>query len=194
MGYSLSWAAVKSGGKEAIFSILNLRPTGQREEIPESAVVGVLLPTGWYLVLFNRKTIEDGTLKRLSSLGDVVYCFVEDHVMFSTASGWANGSLRWSVTHDSENGGMLHLEASGQLPPNFANIRDRLTGEQDAHGGEMSDTDFIHDVPAELAKELTGFRHDQDVPGMTGDGFEVLERAKQGPSSFLGGLFRRNNS
>jgi hypothetical protein len=46
--------------------------------------------------------------------------------------------------------------------------------------------DYVYDAPAELAKELTGFRHDQDTPGWIGEVFEILER-----ESVLGKLFGR---
>jgi hypothetical protein len=49
-------------------------------------------------------------------------------------------------------------------------VRKRLTAEQHAAA-----VDCIFDIPAELAKALTGFRHDQDIPGMTGDLYQILE-------------------
>src|SRR5580704_15246622 len=177
MGYSLSWAAVKGATPDAVQTVLALRPTGQREEIPESDIAATVLPNGWYLVLYNRSTIADEVLRRLSGLGEVVYCFVEDHVMFSAAAAWDGGSLSWSVVHDAEKG-RYHLEVQGQLPAGFVPIRDRLKAEQDADGGEKSNCDYIYDVPTELALELTGFRHDQNIPGVEGDSFHVLERVK----------------
>ena len=36
MGYSLSWEAVNGGTPGTIYSLLSLRSTGKREEIPES--------------------------------------------------------------------------------------------------------------------------------------------------------------
>ena len=178
MGYALCWAAVKGGTADAVQSVLGLRPTGQREEIPESDIVAAVLPNGWYLVLQNRSTITDEVLGRLSGLGEVVYCFVEDHVMFSSISAWCGGTLSWSVVHDSEKG-HYHVEVHGQIPPVFASVRDPLKAAQDAAGGDKSDTDFIYDVPIELARALTGFRHDQDISEVEGDAFHVLERVKK---------------
>jgi hypothetical protein len=37
----------------------------------------------------------------------------------------------------------------------------------------------MFDVPVDLALELTGFRHDRDVPGVEGNAYEVLESAKK---------------
>jgi hypothetical protein len=174
MGYALCWAAVKGGPAEMVHSILGICPTGQRERIHDSDIVGAQLPSGWYMVLFNGKTIEDRFLAKLSCLGELVYCFVEDHVMFSCASGWKVGETAWSVTHDCEKG-RFHLDITGNPPQALERIQDQLTAEQNASGGEKSDVDFIYDIPAELAKELTGFRHDRDIPGTTDDPFQALE-------------------
>ena len=59
MGYSLSWAAMKNGSLQAICSASNRRPTGQREEEPESNIDAAEVSGGWYLILFNRREIDD---------------------------------------------------------------------------------------------------------------------------------------
>jgi hypothetical protein len=51
------------------------------------------------------------------------------------------------------------METSGDLPADFDAIRARLSQKQDA-AGRKPQVDYIHDVPIELAKSLTGFRHD----------------------------------
>ncbi|SRR6266481_2741589 len=187
MGYSLSWAAVKNGKPEAIHALLGLRATDVWENRPKSKTVGTNLPTGWYVVLFKRKEVGDRTLTELSSIAEVVYCFVEDHVMFSRASGWKDGEFLWSVTHDCEKGG-YHLEIKGDAPLSLKSIHAKLISKQDASGGEKADVDYIYDTPAELAKDLTGFRHDQDTPGMSKKPFQVLEK-----KTFFSRLFGGNN-
>jgi hypothetical protein len=187
MGWSLSWAAIKGGTLETVCANMRVRPTGQREAEPESNTVGAQLPNGWYLVLLNRNTIEVQVLKDLSRSGEVVYCFVEDHVMFSTASGWEGGKAVWSVTHDCEKG-RFHLETKGVVPAALEGIQSTLVAQQNSAGGEKADVDYIYDIPAELAKSLTGFRHDEDVPGMSGEVFFVLEPAEEA-RGFFGRLF-----
>lgn len=174
MGYSLSWAAVRNGTLETVCSSCNLRQTGKREEIPESDVASAEIPGGWQLVLYNKNEVDDQMLKKLSAEGEVVSCFVEDHVMFSSASGWVHGKQTWKVFHDCEKG-KYHLEIAGTPPAALANIRNRLTEKQDAAGGEKADVDYIYDIPAELAKALTGFRHDEDIQGTAGNVYQVLE-------------------
>jgi hypothetical protein len=196
MGYSLSWAAVKGGTLQMICDACNLRPTGEREEIAESNIDAAEIPGGWYLVLFNQRETDDRLLARLSAKGEVVSCFVEDHVMFSTASGWSRGMQVWKIFHDCEEG-RYHLDVSGNPPPALTEIRERLKQEQDGAGGEKADVDFIYDVPAEVAKSLTGFRHDQDIAGMAGDVYHVLEPSpeispKTGRMRRLSSIFRGN--
>jgi len=98
--------------------------------------------------------------------------------MASNASCWKNGSLVWSVEHDS-NKGIKHLSTKGNLPDSFQAIRTRHFEEQDSDknryktaDGETS-ADYIFDIPIEQAKELTGFRHDEES-GAEGDAFEEL--------------------
>lgn len=191
MGYSLSWAALKNGNLQSVCSALGLRATRRLEEIAESETDGAQLPTGWYLVTFNRREMTDDMLMSLSHQGEVVYCFVEDHVMVSCASGWREGKKIWSVAHDCERG-RFHLDVKGEPPAELKGIADELIAQQRAAGGEKADVDYVYDAPAELAKKLTGFRHDQEVPGLSGDVFEILVREGGAPSKgFLGKLFGR---
>ena len=67
------------------------------------------------------------------------------------------------------------MDVLGNPPPELNQFRERLTQEQNAARGEKADVDFIFDLPAELAKSVTRFRHDQDTAGMVGDVYHVLE-------------------
>jgi len=176
-----------------VWSAMELRPTGKREEIPESNIVCAYLPSGWFLVLFNRKEVEDDILEKLSKCGELVYCFVEDHVMYTTASGWTNGRRNWRIIHDGEEDKKTHLEVEGNPPAAFEGLRKELFAKQKAAVGEDADIDYVYDLPADLSKELTGFRHDQDTPGMSGDAFEVLEKPSKWGKMFGGLLGKRPN-
>jgi hypothetical protein len=189
MGFALQWAAVKNVNLESICSVFKLRPTEGREEFPESDIVGAELPSGWSLIVFQRNVISDRHLKELSTLGEVVTCFVEDHVMFSMASAWKEGIQLWSVTHDCEKG-KFHLESGGSAPSTLNGIQQRLSAQQKEQGGEQAEVDFLYDAPAELAKEIVGFRHDQEVEGATGSIFKVLEKDPSAPRPSLMAAFK----
>ena len=80
--------------------------------------------------------------------------------MCCSATMFENGGPVWSLSHDSSKG-VMHLQTDGQLPKDFADIREKLFGEQDSDGGPVSDTDYIFDIPVELAAAVTGYRHDR---------------------------------
>lgn len=82
------------------------------------------------------------------------------------------GSFFWSVTHDCEKG-KHNLDIKGDAPPSLKDIHARLTSEQNA---EDEDVDHVYDAPVELAKTITGFRHDQGMPGMRETPFQVLKK------------------
>jgi hypothetical protein len=182
MGFSLSWAAVKGSTPAAVLEALALRGTGATEEIPESEITGAELPGGWYLIVSQRDCLDfinDKVLARLSSLGEVVTCFVEEHVMCSFAACWRGGQRVWSVYHDSGGrNGNSHLEIKGEPPPVFAGIRDKLTTQQEAAGGKKAGVDFIFDVPVEVARSVAGYRHDEDIPELSKLVFQVLARTQ----------------
>jgi hypothetical protein len=173
MGYSLSWIAVKGKSPQAVRDEFSFRMTDKREEIPESDLSAVEMPSGWYLIVSNHteQVVSDAAMRRLSSTGcELVTCFVEEHVMVSRATGWKDGQLRWAVTHDAQRG-LLHLDVQGEPPAEFAAIRDRKLAEQAAGDGTC---DFLFDIPVETARSAAGYRHDEDVPGLSGEVFEVL--------------------
>ena len=174
MGYSVSWLAVRGKDAHLVREQLGLQQTGQREEVPESPVLGADLPTGWYLVLANGwDYAENAGLDRLSVDCEVVACSVEEHVMVSAASGWKHGRNTWTITHDSQRG-REDLEVEGEPPSVFPAIRGRLMAEQ----AERGDADYVFDIPVEVAKSLTGFRHDEDIEHAAAKPFEVLAAVK----------------
>ena len=193
MGSSQSSLAVIRKSPDVVLTTLALRPTGQREEFPESPFVAASLPNGWFLVVAEgaeHAIISEEMLRQLSTDCEVVTCTVEEHVMVSEATGWRDGQRVWRVTHDAQRS-IEHLQTEGELPSAFASIRDRLSAEQRAAGGEDSDTDYFFDIPVELAMSFSGYRHDAETRGVTTDAFEVLESARSAPTkkSFFQRLF-----
>jgi hypothetical protein len=185
MGFSLSWLAIKGTSRDTVLSDLGLRGTQSFEELPEAPLTGVLLPTGWYMVVSNRGEypafMESKTLAQISNSTDAVTCFIEEHVMCSHASQWRGGRELWSLMHDSHAGRIEHLEIKGELPPFFASMHDELCAKQQEAGGNKAGVDYIFDIPIETARHFTGYRHDQDIPGAREKPFEVLETTEATP-------------
>ena len=81
--------------------------------------------------------------------------------------------MKWSVTHDAQQG-RDHLATVGELPPEFNSILSQLRARQQLADKSKRRVDFIFDVPVELARSIVGYRYDRDVPGISGKAFEVL--------------------
>lgn len=106
MGFSLFWAAVRGKSLDAVLSDLELERTGRTDSCADWPFVAAELPGEWHLILIQRGQdyLQSPWMDRLSGGGEVVACFVEEHVMYSAASGWRNGSQTWKVEHDAQQG------------------------------------------------------------------------------------------
>lgn len=182
MGYAISWVAVRGKTPDEVCSQLGLVRTGQYDCVPDSPIVGAELPDGWYLVWGNDMGFTNRLpLGSLSKGAELVDFLVEEHVMASNANGWKNGHKIWSIEHDTGQG-IMHVKADGDLPLQYAEIRDRLLKKQEAEG-KKPEVDYVIDIPVEVAKVLTGFRYDEDIPGTTEEDelFETLHAATRSP-------------
>lgn len=195
MGFSLSWLATRGKPPETVLAELGLRATGV-EGIPgEFPALGATTATGWYLIVLDaaeHPLIGAAVVARLSRGCEVLTCTVEEHVMFSQATGWQEGREEWRVTHRGEDG-PVGLDTQGDLPLQFPAIRDELTARQAAEGGAEADVDHLFDIPVVLVQAFTDFRHDEAGPDESSM-FEVLESTRSAPAakqSWFGRLLGR---
>jgi aminoglycoside 6'-N-acetyltransferase I len=176
MGYTISWVALKGGDRKTSCSVFGLRQFGVAEHIHTSDIGGIQMPEGWYLTYFKHKDIEDSFLEKLSYSGEVVHCFVEEHLMISASSAWKSGRRLWRAAYHAGNDGTHHLEASGDLPAAFERIRATQLAKQNATENQgRPEEDHVFDVPMELGKELTGFDLYQFSSRMRVDVFRASE-------------------
>jgi hypothetical protein len=176
MGFHVSWVTVLGKMPGMVRKELGLTETNEREYLPESDVTGVLLPSGWYVVFFNElmpAEFDEFTLSKLSQGAAVMEFGVEETSMVSFARGYGNGARAWEVVHDASEG-MKHLEVTGVPPQPFIEIRDSLL---DKLLKNNRGADYLFDLPADLCKAVTGFRHDEDIQGIEGNAFTVLGRS-----------------
>lgn len=189
MGCAITWCAVREEGADQLLSHLGLSPTGEIADEPKSRFSTARLATGWRLIWSN----EYGCpilMKGLSTFAgghEVVACQIEEHVMASSAELWTNGSRRWWLSHEGENG-PKGLEADGELPPSFAAIRKEMEDAQRAEGGEDAEVDYIFEIPLNVAQALVGFKHDEIYEPVVEGGFMVLSGGKS-EKGFLSRLF-----
>jgi hypothetical protein len=197
MGASLSWLAVKGKAAAEVLGELHLRPTGVTGLEGESPYVGAASDTGWYLIVASGaedRLVGAAVVERLSAGCVVLTCTVEEHVMFSQATGWRDGRRLWTVTHRGEDG-PVGIEEDGTLPPEYPAIRDRLVARQQADGGSEAGVDHLFDIPVALVQTFVGYKHDEVNPAFEARGFEVLESERPEPAqrSWFGRLMSRGD-
>ncbi len=176
MGYSLSLLAVPTANAAEALEQLGYSRTGRLCEFAREPLSSCALPTNWFLLVArgsDNRFLQPKTLGLLSSHFPVIACSIEEHVMFSSAAYWSGGNQVWRVEHVGENR-PTHLQTAGILPPGFEQMAAELMQAQVAAGGEKADVDHYFDIPLNAAKEVIGFKHDEDIPGVDYEGFEVL--------------------
>ncbi len=178
MGISISWLAVRGAEKDVVLDALGLVETDERDAFPtESPISGAALADGWYVIVLDRyghALVNDDTLRRVSEVGEVVAGAAEEHVMSSYSCGWQHGQGVWAVMHDAQMG-IDHLEAEGEMPSGFDQIRDHLLAQQEAEGWSEPEVDYVYDIPLDTAKLVSGFSWSETEPE---DGFVVLRRTE----------------
>ncbi len=180
MGYSISWMAVKDKSSEKILELLGLAETIEIEAYPSSKYNATQFPGDWYFVWFNRcesPYVKKDVLGLLSESCSVVVCVVEEHVMYSRAEFWENGVQVWQVIHDAQQG-LYDLQVSGSIPESFDSLKSRIFSKQEEEGGESAGVDYIFDVPTELLRGITNFKHDEETEELKGVQYKVLKLNK----------------
>ena len=172
MGYSLSWLAVQGLRRDAVFELLSLTPNGVKCTYPFQGVCAYELPGPWVLIAANRcghRIIGPEVLQGLSAEALVVACAVEEHVNYASSEAWHKSLRTWKVEHEGE-AGSENITVLGNPPSEYANLLKSVELEDSS----IMDGHFHMDIPLLLAKQITGFRHDDDISSIDYDGFETL--------------------
>lgn len=180
MGYNIDWVAVKTDSPEAVWNQIGVTGTGRYS--PRPALSGAMLPSGWYLIIYDHRAIRDPRdphyrqrldPNRLSEESEVVRCEILESIMFHSVEAWDKGKEKWHVTHDSEEG-MFDLTVTGDPPDILEAIKKKHIDEQVSEGGENAGVDLICEIPLDLAREIVGYKHDEYLPELKQVHFEEL--------------------
>lgn len=137
MGINMSWIFVDGIDPDALFTALDLAPTRQlplddRYDLGTTHVplASATFDSKWCAVFARYALIMDATagtdpprLARLPPEARCVTCVTLEHAMVSYASLWHGGRYIWQIRHEQRQGSD-HLETSGDLPADFAHLRD----------------------------------------------------------------------
>jgi hypothetical protein len=149
MSISGVWTAIRGKQKTDVLRELGLQIA---EVQAGGALVGVLLPTGWYVVTVSLRSAEDPcapVLAKLSSGCEVLTFGEVESTGYKTAAGWKDGSRIWSVICDPDQSDKLAIEG---IPP--AALESILRADTEETRAALYDV-------LELSKSLIGFRPDE---------------------------------
>jgi hypothetical protein len=186
MGFAITWYAVRETNAEDFLKQLELLPTGETEEFPESLISTAKLDTGWRILWYNEYNcpfLGEDELGKISENYDIMRVLVEEHVMASSSEMWLGGKCKWWLSHQGENG-PKGLSVEGEPPESLPKIRSEMEQAQPAAGGDKADVDHIFEIPLMIAQSIAGFKHDEDCV----DQFQILTRSAQ-KSGFLNRIF-----
>jgi hypothetical protein len=188
MGFAISWCAVPEAAADGFLQRIGLADTGETEEVPDSLIGVARLDTGWRLLWCNEydcPVLGEAQRQEHSRHHDLLYCLVEEHCMASSSEFWSHGSRKWWISHEGING-PKGLDFSGELPNDFQSIRSEMEAAQEKEGGDKADVDYIFEIPLQVAKSITGFKHDEVCPHIVGNEFKIMRSECQ-----QGGFFSR---
>jgi hypothetical protein len=168
MGFSISWLAVRNDNDSSVLASLGLEKTGETEEFPGKHWCSTRVGE-WTVVWSNSYEPARFRGAPLKLRGEVVICDVEEHVMFASTSAFNDGTLIWRIVHDAQQS-QDHLAIMGTPPESLVRIR----AEQFARVNKEREVDFIFDIPISMAKEIIGFRYDEEY----GSVFDILRITK----------------
>lgn len=171
MGISISWFAVASRSPKETLETLGLVDTCAVVDHSDCEIAGVVLPNGSYLIMldeFWHPMIHPASMEAVSKGGLVVGCSEYENVNSSLAFLYRDGKPVWHVSHVLSEG-VGHLQIDGAAPPATAELLAQARKQ-----GEEQGYDAVFSVPAKLAHETCGFRH-EEARGLR---FTKLERSK----------------
>src|SRR5215510_3208060 len=161
MGYNISWIGFNGISKDEVLRLLGATDTGVIDEANEAPFSGAEIPGGWFILFSNDFDFaSEEALASLSSNCNVVACQVSEAVMVCIAYAYSHGTKQWTILHSAQKG-IRDLVVSGSPPFVFEQIRERLSLEQEARGGESAGVDYFFDIPVETAEAICGFRYDR---------------------------------
>jgi hypothetical protein len=171
MGVSFCWVGVEAKTADEVYARLGVFETGASGDCYDFPISGLMLPSSWFLLAAkgcDHAILSARVLSEISAKGSAIACSIEEHVMYQSAAMWCDGREIWGVKHRGGDYGIMDLVVNGSPPEPFEELRTRYMSEQMAEGGAEADADLIAEIPLDLARSITGFKHDEVNPAIDG--------------------------
>jgi hypothetical protein len=172
MGISLAWVAVEALPVDEALRRLLLARTGEPCEFQHVTVSSHPLPYNWLLVTAmgcDHRVIRPESMAAISAGCRAVACSVEEHVNFASTELWSDGLRTWHVQHEGDRD-VENITYAGSPPPRFFELLSTV----ESGDSENLQGHFHMDIPLLLAKDISGFRHDECNPDVDSTPFERL--------------------
>ena len=173
MGFSISWLGLRGLNIKEAATLLQLEVGDQIDAF--DAPMSIYANENWAIAILDECRFPgppDQFLAAISKGRELIVVHVEEHVMFSHAELWRDGSIVWKVGHSGDQD-VWDFHATGDVPASLETLRQQVFSKQGEE--EEVDDDYVFDIPLDLAAELTSFRHDEWVPDRLF--FELVEKA-----------------
>ncbi len=166
MGWNYSFVSFRTSPAVAL-ERLQLKPTGEFSEVlAEAPFAGVMLDSGWYLVMAHNdfRFLERPRLEDLSFDCELLVCGLSEKTKTSQAQAWRNGVLEWSVIHEGSVG-RGHMQLEGGPPREVHALLET------ARANRQPVVDHVFEVPLNLVGSVmdfefgAGHRFETLVPG-----------------------------
>lgn len=164
MGFRNSWVATE-GPLARLLRAGGWQMTGEETDFLETGLYALELP-GWSLVIGSGwDAMPRVRASHASAAGNALFLTQDDSSMGAMLLGYVVGKKCWSIVYDGSEGvGTPVFE--GEVPPEAAAIWEKCRADQHKAGGLDAGVDYHYELVPELARVLTGFRHDRDPGGV----------------------------
>jgi len=176
VGFKVSWVASR-GDTEALLASAGLERTEERHEFAEEGLYLLSLqsPSPWAFLFAmgwdHLDRLSEAIAGTASRGSEALFFAALDTTIDSQLVAYRDGRELWSITYSCDGEG---LDTTGDLPSLAPLLIDAAVTDQkesDLAGGGV---DHLYDVPASVARAITGFRHDCDPVSDEEEPFVVL--------------------
>lgn len=179
MGFRVSWLAHAAISPNLLLQLIDSEPKGERHDFPDVGWYLLEMPDPAWTILIADGTDNFAKLNERIAQGfscggnETLFFWCSDTTMTSQLMCFRNGTKAWSIDFDCEDTTQA-LRLSGDLPDVVRETLSEMKGlESDEEDGAEG-----YDLPADVGRKLTGFRHDMDVDHDEDEPFQLLSEPR----------------